>query len=153
MRLFLFLLTFVATGFLYPSRVVSQHTYFEFSPVSKVTSLEGEVTILVEYELVNLQEDQFKIRPVSEKGTAQIWDGTNNNWISERELWSSLPMLGERVRIRFLSGKFYDTALYFQIQDTQTAQIYETPKHRVWGRSWFIDYIQKLNENILRVVE
>ena len=133
--------------------VFAKEIYFEFIPESNVLNLENEVEVSLEYKLTGLEESRLRVRPASNVRYTQIWNDSNSKWVSESALWSEFPALDKKMKIKFLSGEFSYAEVYFQVQDTKTAQIYKTPKHKIWSRKWFVDYVRRLNENIMKVEE
>jgi len=146
---FLLTLIYFLTIFLPPA--FAKETYFEFIPASSVLSLENEVEILFKYELINLKENSFRVRPASNVKYTQIWNDESEKWVSESALWSDFPVLSKAMKLKFLSGEFSYAEVYFQVQNTKTALIYETPRHKIWSRGWFSDYVRRLNENIMKL--
>ncbi len=148
---FLFVLIYFLIAFL--PTTLAKEVHFEFISASNMLSLENEIEVLFKYELINLEESRFRVRPASNVRYTQIWNDESGKWVSESALWSEFPALGKIMKIKFLSGEFSYAEVYFQIQDTKTAQIYETPKHKIWSRNWFSDYVRRLNENIMKLEE
>ncbi len=127
--------------------------YFDFSGQNPILDVNGEVVLDISYDLVGVGEDKFRIRPIDGYASVCIWDETGEKWVSGLSYWTELPHLSKKVKLSFPNPDFDAVEMYFQIQDTKTAVIYETPKHEIWSRNWFIRYVQKLNEQVFEVVE
>ncbi len=153
LQIFTFLTVFIVFLLTLSIKSFAEEVYFDFIPENKVLNLENEVAVSLKYKLVDMEQNRFRIRPVSNVHYAQVWNDAGQKWISESAMWIELPVLSAKSKIRFASGAFLSTEIYFQVQDTLTAQIYETPIHKIWSRKWFPDYVRRLNENILRQEE
>jgi len=121
--------------------------YFDFSLPKKIADTNNELTVVNHYNLVDILEDRFLIRPVVLNGGIEIFDQAKQDWVMGSAVWSSMPRLSRSMQLK-LRGSYVSTDVYFQILDTKTSTIYETPKHILFNRVWFKDYIERLNINI-----
>jgi hypothetical protein len=141
------LITIIAMLIFLIPRGHAKEAYFDYAPQSG-TNLDGELNVSFFYAIEGANEDRFRVKPILD-GQLYIW---NDDWVSSTSYWGDFPKLSDELRLRY-PIQFDTSELHFQIQDVQTAIIYETPKHKIIGRYWFVDYVRKLNEQIFKVVE
>jgi hypothetical protein len=120
--------------------------YFDFKPSQFFTNTNKSVTLTVLYDLGDISEDRFKLRPYSEKSSVKIKDSVD---IDSNGLWTLMPVLANNVKLE-LGGNFIFTNLWLAILDTKTGKIYETPKHKIWNGDILIKYLEALNANLLK---
>lgn len=122
----------------------SEPVYFDYSHES--IPVDNKISVSFIHKLGEVPLERFLVRPVSEGvGVSALGD----SWIDSGSSWTLLPHLSDVVELMFSEG-FYSTKLCFEVLDTVTGVVYKTPSHRVIGRSWFVNYVGRLNENVLR---
>lgn len=141
----LFLFTFLMCSF----SAYAKESYFDFYTDSYVLDSSSALNIKIVFNMDEAAVPRFIVRPIVEHGAISIWDESNETWILGNSLWSTLPKLQKEFLIKVIGLDAKNTNLHFLIQDTKTAEIYETPKKPIWDFSNKKNYILKLNENIL----
>jgi hypothetical protein len=142
MRVILLLVLFLSSHL---TVFAKEPVYFDYS--SNNVSHENTINTTFRYELGDIPLDRFKVRPIADSARVLILG--NDLWIDSVSSWTMLPNLSDTIEIKF-AGDFFDTNLHFEVLDTVTGIVYKTPVHRVISRSWFINYLGRLNENIMK---
>ncbi len=120
--------------------------YFDFNPNKSYVYEDKKLEVQFLYEFEGYSEKDFIVRPKVTRGNVEFYDTTKNIWVSQSDLWSNMPVLEKNMKIRVnLMG---ESELFFEIQNTINAEIYETPKKTIWGGDIFGNYIEKVNKNI-----
>lgn len=127
--------------------------YFEFWVKNNVLNSKNEVEIEVLYNFEGVSDSRFRVKPVSSKNFPKIWDVNKEVWVFSNSLWSDLPRLSKDMKIKFDNADFLNIDLHLQVQDTQTAKIYETSKQKIWSRNWFVEYLGNINEGLFKMIE
>ena len=85
------------------------------------------------------------VRPKAKVGTISIFDHSENKWVLGTALWSELPKIEERMRVRIEGIDDGKTEIYFEILDGKKYTVHTTPKQTVWGYKPYGDYREKIN--------
>lgn len=97
----------------------------------------------------NLASHIFLVRPVSDKNL-RILNKESGTWIDVKSLWSSMPYLDKELKNDLkLKTSESSFTVFFLIQDLKSSLIYKTPTRKVWVKTQFNDYIERLNKSIL----
>jgi len=120
--------------------------YFTFSADRNLILQGEEMTIKFNHKLEGYEEKDFIVRPIFTNGKVEIYNQDNDSWISQADLWTKMPFLQSSMRLRPVFNGSSD--LWFKIQNTEDAKIYETPKLTVWGKGAYFGYISQINKNI-----
>ncbi|MBT7350406.1 hypothetical protein HN803_06495 [candidate division WWE3 bacterium] len=135
---------------LFSRKVHASSYYFDFS-TSPYTNSNNELEVAMKYQLRGYEDSRFRIKPVLEEaGAVQIY---TDGYFQTLNDWDEMPFLNSELKLRLLSNNFHTKNLIFQIQDIQTAQIYETPKHQINSRLWFSNYLNELNKSLSRMIK
>jgi hypothetical protein len=105
-----------------------------------------ELEVTFNYKFEGYEEGDFVVRPVLSKGLIKIFNQESEEWVLQSDLWTSMPQLQKTMNIKLDFNGSSD--LYFQIQNTTNAQIYETPRQTVWSENLYSGYLETLNKNI-----
>jgi len=136
--LLFFLLLFFKTAY--------AQQYFDFNLNKKYVYQDRELEVQFLYDFEGYTEENFIVRPKIDRGSIEIYDPTKNIWINHSDLWTNMPNLAKNMKVRpSLVGK---SEIFFEIQNTTDAKIYETGKKTIWGGNIFGNYIEKINKNI-----
>lgn len=106
--------------------------YFEFLPARFVTKTNTPLNIEFYYKIKDPNYFHFlKVRPVAQNALIFILD-SNSTWINSNSLWTQMPTIAQNLKIKPLfSGETF--LLRFDILDTKTGKIYQTPTKKIWG--------------------
>ena len=121
--------------------------YFDFTIPNAIPAPDGSITVTIFYDLRSAQKEDFLVRPVVGGGTAYIWTG--GNWVSGNAAWGAMSLLTSNIKLRIQGAE----ELSFQIKEKTSQRIYETPKHRIWSRSVFDNYVTDLNAKLALPLE
>ncbi|MBN1162912.1 hypothetical protein JXA34_04185 [Patescibacteria group bacterium] len=146
-------LIFLCVIFLFPNKVYSsgfERLYFDFRPVSYLGSRQNEFKVDMRYVFYGYVPAEFRIKPQTQNGTAEIYSSQSGKWLSEFDEWSKLPDLSEDMRIRITEPLKADILdLSFIIQNKITGDMYETPTHKVYFLRAYGNYIDRINRNLI----
>ena len=127
--------------------VFADSVYFDFTIPNAIPAPDGATIVTIFYDLRSAQKEDFLVRPVVDGGTAYIWAG--GSWVSGNAAWGAMPLLTSNIKLRIQGAE----ELSFQIKEKTNQRIYETPKHRIWSRSVFDNYVTDLNARLALPLE
>ena len=131
-----------------PRPTYASSYYFVPAMKVRVLSVNEEVGIKMNYDLVGPSTERFLVRPLINNGIISIWHWDKDVYIQGTGLWSDMPRLTEDIKIKIQGLSAEKTEFWFQIQDTKKGKVYHTPKTVLWSRVTYIKYVERLNENI-----
>lgn len=123
-------------------------TNFDFYLGRYLVDKDEEIKVHFKYDLQNFNEDNFLVRPVIENGLVEIYNMGNNSWADSSSTLPSLPALNKEMTIKIRGFEIEKTALYFQIFNTYTGEIYTTPKKPIWSKKIYSKYLEKVNDKV-----
>lgn len=132
--------------FLFTFSTASAQNFFVYSAKSIFLFPDNKMQVKMHYDLSGITTDNFKMKINSSEGVSKII--LDETYYHSESLWLNQSNLAEEFEIK-LSGNFVTTEVWFQILDTTTHQMYETPKQKFINFLFFKNYIERLNENLL----
>lgn len=131
----------------------AQTTFFDFHLDLNTLNSKNVLIATMKYDLSNLEEPDFVIRPVVSEGRASIWNVKTNTWVDSNDLWDKMPTLSKEVQIKVEGIGESPVLLSFIIQSSRDSQLFFTPSQKIWSRNTYVKYLDKLNEKILVIAE
>lgn len=106
--------------------------YFEFLPARFITKTNTSLNIEFYSKIKDPAYSHFlRVRPVAQNALVFIQD-SNSAWINANAVWTQMPGFAQNLKIKPLfSGETF--LLRFDILDTKTGKIYQTPTKKIWG--------------------
>lgn len=126
----------------------AESAYFDFVVKSFLVSNNKDIAVNFKFDISNQFLERFTVRPVLSNGIVSIYNDKTGAWVLGNSFWSDLPKLQKDMRIKINGFTSNTTGLYFEIYDTKTFNIYDTPKKKVWNHALYDSYILTLNQNI-----
>ena len=123
-------------------------TFFEFKLSKNLVLGDEEIIANFFYNLSDVSEESFLVRPVIENGLVKVFDPQKPGWVSGTDVWSSMPRLGKEMRIRIGGMKAPKTFLCFEVKDLRTAVVYKTSKKPLWSKTAYGSYVDGINESL-----
>ena len=146
MRIFIFILTLSS----FVNVCLASTYYFDFEYKALLIPHAYEFEIEIVYNFANASPDDFRIKPVSDKGAIYIYHDDRESWVSGNELWINMPVLKDKMKLRISKNVVNSINIGFQILDAKTYVIYETPFRNFWTWNIYDNYVNNLNTNIRR---
>jgi len=133
--------------------------FFLANPIHAHAQTTVELTLIGNYfdEENNLEvnittssdsQDQadLKVRPlIDPPQTLFVYEG--GRIFSLGSFWTDLPSIPDHLTLH-TPVPFQSADLWFEVQDTKTGKLYETPKKQVFSRNFVESYISDLNKNL-----
>lgn len=123
-------------------------TFFDYSLDKNLVSQDGVVEVNLYFDIPKQFQDQFLIRPVLDNGLMYIYNPKVQSWINSNDLWSNMPDLSEKVKVKVASTSFEKVSLKFVIKNTYTQKEFETLAKPIWGKKIYKNYIGTINNAV-----
>jgi hypothetical protein len=124
-------------------------TYFDFELDRNIVSAKNVIVVSFLSDLQGLNEADFLVKPVFDKGSVYLFDDTSNNWILSEDVWTKMPVLSRKMKLKIAGFDADRGDLKFKLLCKKTSVTYETPERKLWNESIYTGYTSKLNENVL----
>lgn len=94
--------------------------------------------------------DKYRIKVISNAGSLKTFNSDTSNWVGSNQLWIyQSPMQKElSISTDSILSPFLD--LEFEIQDVYSGEIYKSSKFTLLSEEFAMEYISKLNANIMK---
>ena len=126
-----------------------QKYFFDYRLNSSIFDFSSRLEVEMLYNIVgNFAQGRFVVKPILANGVVSVYDPAVGEWVAANDLWTSMPVLAQKMRVRMNSMGVEKSQLSFEIMDTKTTQIYKTPPHMVWNNKTQAEYIAKINESL-----
>ena len=97
--------------------------------------------------------DNYLARPIIEDLNFQFYSNTDLTWYDSFSSRVHYPVLGESMFLKFPENNFSEKCLKFEIQNMYTFEKFYTPCKRIWGKYVYVNYLKKINQNLLTMIK
>ena len=144
MKIYIFTLVLL----ILPTFIAHSQTYFDYSLDKNLISQDGVVEVDLYFDIPKQSQNQFLVRPVLDNGLMYIYSSKTQSWINSGDLWTNMPELSEKVKIKIASTSFEKVSLKFVLKNTYTEKEYETLAKPIWGKKIYKNYIGAINDSV-----
>ncbi|MBI2620726.1 hypothetical protein HYW61_00680 [candidate division WWE3 bacterium] len=123
--------------------------YFDFTVNSRFVLDGSPFDVSFVFDISGADPGRFVVRPIGSSGLVSIMDLSTGRWVGADDPWSVMPALASAMPVRVRLGSLKRMNLRFQIRDSVSNRIYETPDHTVWDKGVSENYLQNLDLRIL----
>jgi len=107
----------------------------------------------IDYTLNSHYVTKNEIKKVEFKHEFNSIDSYTVTPIIEGLKFHLLQPLGESMFLKFPDNTFAEKCLKFEVQNIYTFEKFATPCKKIWGKNVYSDYINKLNENLIEMIQ
>ena len=107
-----------------------------------------EDNLEVRIETVPREETGLKVRPRIDPDQT-LFTYAGEAIFSLGSFWTDLPSVPNHLTLH-TPIPFDNANIWFEVQDTKTGKLYETPKKQVFGRKFVESYTADLNKNLFK---